>query len=159
MFIHGESYRPPFIPQASSANQQSAVCTMTKLSWPRKGTSEQQLPPEKHAQKVSKLEAVWGENIFPLFIHAVTAFELSNNPFSIPHHNPLDVTMGLDSGYFPWITFHGTSQDMPTVLCLILQFFPLYFHPLTWKKLVAQPEAAAALCDGPGFSPRTASPL
>lgn len=63
-----------------------------ELSWPRKGTSEYLIAPEKHAQKVSELEAVWGANIVPFLINAVTAFELSNNPFSIPHHNPFDVT-------------------------------------------------------------------
>lgn len=89
MFIHGESYRPPFIPQASSANQHSAVCIATmKLSWPRKGTAEYMIVLENIAQKVSKLQAVGRASISLLFIHAFSAFEASN---TIPSLYPITV--------------------------------------------------------------------
>lgn len=55
MFIHGESYRPPFIPQASSAHQQSSACITVVLGWPRKGTPEYVIAPFRQAQKVRKL--------------------------------------------------------------------------------------------------------
>lgn len=79
-------------PRPAQLTNKSAVCTTVKLSWPRKGTLEYIIAPEKHAQKVSKLETVRGVNIFPFLIHAITAFKLSNEPFFTPHHNPLDMT-------------------------------------------------------------------
>lgn len=94
MFIHGESYRPPFIPQASSANQQSAVCTTVELGSPRKGTPEQIIAPDKHAQRVSKLKAVRRVKMFPGFTPVLAAFKVPSSFFCIPYHNPLDATSG-----------------------------------------------------------------
>lgn len=92
-------------------------CWLSRPS-PGRGLPNIQLPPEKHAQKVSKLGVVWEANILPFFIYAIAAFKIPNNPVSIPNHSPLDVTR-------KWLF---SMDDLPgdfsgRLLCPALHFF------------------------------------
>lgn len=109
MFIHGESYRPPFIPQASSANQQSAVCTTVELGSPRKGTPEQIIAPDKHAQRVSKLKAVRRVKMFPGFTPCSLplTFLAQFLLYTIPQSTRCDQWAAICYGEI----FQGLSQD------------------------------------------------
>lgn len=132
MFIHAESYRPPFIPPASSANQHSALCTAAvKQSCPGKGTPECMIVPWKHrAEKSVSCKHLLR---FPSCILCLHSFE--QDSLSIPHHNLLRVT----SWQIFWVD-NLPGEFSGCFLWPVLQFGLIeIFLPLTQKEFAARP--------------------